>query len=124
MSASDVADVAIPPPLADSPAPLPDLPTLVEAGGAAYAALLDRWRMQLGVEGAPAISLTLPLRAEAILTLLAEAQARRILAGRPQRLGGSRGVQSGTQAGGARGGRGRGVGGMQPPRCRAFVYIL
>jgi hypothetical protein len=80
--AADLADLSVPPPL-DASLPF-DLPALAEVGGASFLAFLSAWE-EAALGGTQELERppldTVAQRVEAVLTLLAEGQARRILAG-------------------------------------------
>ena len=80
----DLASVVLAPPLTGAS----NLAALAEAGGAPYDALLRSWRSALSIDWPPPLQNTVALRVEALLALIAEAQARRILAGRLAPTGG------------------------------------
>ena len=81
--ASDLDETVIPPPLDASCSTAAELRSITEAGGSQFAKLLSTWRHALfGVSSEEPPSASLALRVEAVLGLIAEAQARRILAGR------------------------------------------
>ena len=79
MASADLTGLVLPPPLDGESAE--GLEALVEAGGAGFDALLHRWRTLLRVQHSP-VEPSAARRSEAVLSLVAEAQARRILAGR------------------------------------------
>ena len=80
MASADLAESCLPPTL---PAISDDLAALAENGGAPFEAVLRSWRGALGLSAASSSSCdTVPLRVEAALDLIGEAQARHILAGR------------------------------------------
>ena len=81
MASADLTGLVLPPPLDGESAE--GLEALVEAGGAGFDALLHRWRTLLRVQHSPLhVEPSAARRSEAVLSLVAEAQARRILAGR------------------------------------------
>lgn len=75
---TELSELCLPPQLAACD----DLPLLAESGGASFEAVLQSWASALGRDPIPRALDTVAERVEAVLDLVGEAQAQRILAGR------------------------------------------